>query len=246
MPADAAPPTLLFLAGPPAGPAMFDDVIRRVGSGVAESVVHAGSPDDGWRERGEALAGRIAGRIVVAHGLAVPAAIAAALRTPPAGLVLSNGPITRLDPVTRVLAAAAATPPGRRALRAAMRPAPWLRVLASSAALRRTVVNPYVMDRDTVVALCGPLVATPEGRRAVVSYVRSLGEGLPEARALTCPTLLVWGDDDALYPASEADFLEASLSRVEHRAVEGGRFFHPVERPWDLADRVAAWHPMQA
>lgn len=232
-----APPELLLVSGPPTGPALFRVVTARLGRGEAISVLDPADPTAGWRERGAALARRIVrGRTtLVAHGLAVPAAVAAALDVPPALLVLANGPITRLDPVTGALArlaSAGGLPPFL------LRPSLWLRWLASSAGLRRAVVNPYAMDRDTVALLCEQEVATPEGRRAMVAYLGSLAGALPDARSLSCKTVLLWGDEDPLYPASEADWLATSRVDSRHLPVPGGRFLYPEERPWWMADAL--------
>lgn len=236
-------PSVLLYAGPPFGPDVFERVVQRLGHGAARSVLDPEAPAHGWADRAAVIAedlGR-APTVLVAHGLAVPAAVAAALHTPPAALVLSNGPLRRLDPFTRALAGLCATRPGAAvARRSVLLPQAWLGWLASSAGLRRAVVNPYVMDHDTVAALCGPLVATPEGRAAVAAYLGSLRE-LPDPRALRCPVLLLWGDADPLYPVEEASFLEAALEGAEHRSVPGGQHVHPEERPWEMADRLAAW-----
>jgi pimeloyl-ACP methyl ester carboxylesterase len=53
--------------------------------------------------------------------------------------------------------------------------------------------------------------------------------------------LLVWGDADRLYPASEAAYLEAGLPGTVHRAVPGGQHLHLEERPWEAADALLAW-----
>jgi len=217
--------------------------VNRLGAGELRSVLDSGAPELGWRERGELLAREIGElpTVVIAHGLAVPAAIAAALRRPPAALVLSNGPIRRLDAVTAAFARLVSSRPGAAVFEhGALRPRAWLGWLASSAGLRRAVVNPYVMDRDTVAALCGPLVASPADRRALTSYLRSLRD-LPDATSLRCPVLLLWGDRDPLYPPEEASFLEAALPGAEHLAVPGGQHVHPEERPWETADRVDRW-----
>ncbi|MDP2312786.1 MAG: alpha/beta hydrolase [Pseudomonadota bacterium] len=206
-------------------------------------MIDAAAPTHGWKDRAQALVPDLARRptVLVAHGLAVPAAIAAALATPPVALVLCNGPLRALDPVTRMLARACATRAGAAVTqRTLLQRRAWIGWLASSAGLRRAVVNPYVMDHDTVAALCGPLVDTAAGRAAVATYLGSL-VSLPDPRALRCPVLLLWGDADPLYPMAEAAFLEAGISTVEHRAVPGGQHVHPVERPWEMADRLAAW-----
>jgi hypothetical protein len=234
-------PHVLLVTGPPFGASFFRAVRARLGDAEAVELCDAAAPHDGWHERGAALARRLAERptVLVAHGLAVPAAVHAALLVQPQALVLVNGPITRVDPVTRGLARAAALSPGVAAT-TWLRPAPFLRWLRSSLGLRRAVVNPYVMDRDTVVALCGPPLRSTASRRAVASYLRSLAGDLPDPRSLSCPVVLAWGDDDPLYPMSEADFLVSSNARASCRTVPGGRFGHPEERAWALADMVAA------
>ncbi len=235
--------SLLFCAGPPFGADLFRQVVERLGRGESRSVIDPSAPGDGWSDRASVLAQELRQRptVLIAHGLAVPAAIAAALLVPPAALVLCNGPIRALDPVTSALAHLCSTRGGAALARnTVLRPRPWLGWLASSAGLRRAVVNPYVMDRDTVAVLCGPLVATDSSRAAVAAYLGSLG-ALPDPRGLQCPVLLLWGDADPLYPIEEAAFLESAVTGAQHRSVPGGQHVHPEERPWELADRLAAW-----
>lgn len=238
-----ARPLLWFLPGPPLGAGMFFDVVRRLGEGRELPLLDPARPEDGWKERGAALAEAVrdagAPVVLIAHGLAVPAAIEAASRFPPALLLLSDGPVTRVDPVTRSLARLAALP-GGLPLRPLLTPAVWCAWLASSAGLRRTVANPYVMDHDTVVALAHPLVADRAGRRALTAYLASLGKGLPDVGSLAGPTALVWGTEDGLYPASEADYVDSRRGGATHVSVPGGRWLHPVERPWAYADAVRA------
>lgn len=189
----------------------------------------------------DAVAARIAARVdaaagpvvLVGHGLAVPAVTRAAGLAGPKlrHLVLSNGPVTRLDPFTRAFLRAG---PG---MPVALHPALLLRWLASSAGLRRAVCNPYIMDRDTIDAICRPLVATPADRAAVAAYLRSLCP-LPAFPAPAVPTTLAWGDDDALYPLAEADTADAIVGGGRVRAIPGGRYVHPEERPWALSDLV--------
>ncbi len=177
--------------------------------------------------------------IVVAHGTAVPVARAAVARTPVDGLVLTNGPLEALDPATRTLAGLARSP---RALAATLlQPAAWNRWLASSAGMRRTVVNPYVMDRDTVVALTAPYTRTAEHRAAAARFLRSLRTIPQPGVPLAARTLLVWGTEDPLYPTSVVDSARRLIPGIEVTEVPGGQHFHPVERPWYLADLVAEW-----
>lgn len=232
-------------AGPPFDGGIFRSCRDRLGEGETRYVLDPAHADDGVEQRAAAIAAELAATdepvVLVGHGLAVPAVIGAAIRVKPAALVLCNGPITRLDPITRGLSTLARTPGGRVLLsRIVLHPGLWLRYLASSAGLRRAVINPYVMDRDNVAALAGSTVATQEDRVAITSYLRSLGEGLPDVRALSVPTWLVWGDADRLYPAYEADYVRSNVSNVRWIEVAGGQFAHPDERPWELAEHLGA------
>jgi pimeloyl-ACP methyl ester carboxylesterase len=231
----------MFLAGPPAGQRMWDSVLARihdqgaVGSAVDLSDLRAETEDPaGWAT---ALAHRmqdVDGCILVAHGTAVPLARHAAVIHPPAGLVLSNGP---LGPVSRPLRAlcTAARSPGSRWWARPRLAIPWL---ASSAGLRRTVVNPYVWDRDTVVTVCGPLFEVPALRERTLRFLGSLPEMAASAPTPTVPTALLWGGSDPFFPALHQSF---SLPDSKLKLIDGGHHYHPLERPWETADGVLAW-----
>ena len=234
---------ILFLSGPPVSEGLWRIAAPRVESRIGArcevaSVLRYG---DGWRAAADALAEelRVRPRIVVAHGLALPAAIGAAAQVAPPLLVLANGPLAELDPVHTVLARAAR---GGAAVLAQtlLRPGVWLPLLASSVALRRAVVNPYAMDRDIVDALAGPLVADPAGRASVARWWASLAERWPDPASLACPLTLAWGDEDALFPASAASSLAARRPAIVHVRVPGARWLWPEERPWALADAIEA------
>lgn len=240
-------PTVLLVAAPPASSAMWSDVVHRLTTHGIRS-----RPIELWEpvpidatvaglaarlvEEIESTDGEV---IVVAHGTALPIARAAAAATRLAGLVLTNGPIEALDPATRTLAGLARSP---RALAATLlQPAAWTRWLASSAGMRRTVVNPYVMDRDTVVALTTPYTRTSDHRAAAARFLRDLRSIAPPGAPQTARTLLVWGDEDPLYPAALIDTARARIPGIQVAEVPGGQHLHPIERPWYLADLVAEW-----
>lgn len=226
---------VLLLAGPPAASGLWRRVAPRIPGAMATELL-----DPHLDSRLAAVAERLSrspawpDATVVAHGLATPAAILAATLRPCATLVLSNGPLRGPDPVARGFAVLVARMP--------LHPALWLRLLASSVALRRTVNNPYAMDRDTVALLCGPLVATSGDRDALRAYLGSLAGDLPSVEALRCRVGLVWGGADRLYPTSEAAWAETRLPRVLRRDIPGGRHFHIEEQPWAFADAVLAIH----
>ena len=238
---------LMLVAGPPASAAMWEDVSRRLESehGCSTETVELFSPTPP-APTVAGLARDLAERVrasspcvLVAHGTAVPVAWRAASEAQAAGLVLSNGPVRALDPILKALSQAARSP--RLLAETVLRPAVLQRWLASSAGLRRTVVNPYVMDRDTVVRLSDPILATTEQRRAVAEFLRDLVRQADVPPPYEGPTLLCWGDADPLYPAEAAEDALVSLPNGEHVSVPGGQHFHPVERPWYIADEVAAW-----
>ena len=79
---------------------------------------------------------------LVAHGTAVPVAWRAAQALQPAALVLSDGPVSRLDGVLGGLCQLARSP--WLFSKTVLQPDFLTRWLASSAGLRRAVVNPYV------------------------------------------------------------------------------------------------------
>lgn len=224
-----------WYAGPPFSEQLFRHAVERAGGAMLPLLEPGGVNDlDAVAKRIAARVDAAAGPVVlVGHGLAVPAVTRAAELAGPnlRHLALSNGPITRLDPFTRAFLRAGP------AVSAVLHPALFLRWLASSAGLRRAVCNPYIMDRDTIDAICRPLVASPGGRAAVAAYLRALCP-LPTFVAPRVPTTLAWGDDDPLYPLAEADTADAIVGGGRVRAIPGGRYVHPEERPWALADLV--------
>jgi hypothetical protein len=223
-----------LLAGPPFGAALFRAVEPRLRAALPGVQVESRAVPAAATGVGAQL--DLGGTLTFAHGLAVPAAVHAAV--PPRALVVANGPVTRLDPVTRLLSGLAASPVGAAALLGLERPGPWLWWLRSSAGLRRAVANPYAMDRDSVAALCGPVVATATARRALADYLRWLPAALP-LPAPRCPAWSLWGTDDVLYPASEAEVFDVMVGGGRRRDLAGGRFVFPEELPWALADGLA-------
>ncbi|MBO86071.1 MAG: hypothetical protein CL927_11995 [Deltaproteobacteria bacterium] len=184
----------------------------------------------------DALAPNANNACVVAHGQAVPIALHLAQKVPVHALVLSNGPIQALDPfATAVSRIARFAGP---ALRTWSRPALANTSLASSACLRRLVVNPYVMDRETVTQMTASWTADRLRRRAMVRWMRELPDLIAAAPPPSVPTLLVWGDEDVLYPSFLADQATGLGSDIIQVRVPGGRHLHIVERPWELADQV--------
>ncbi|MEL6343693.1 MAG: alpha/beta hydrolase [Myxococcota bacterium] len=236
---------VLFISGPPFSAKMWEKTRARLEAQgvktVAVDLLDAARGVACVSNLAEHLAARIQEMptppLLVAHGTAVPVVSRAAVRAQPAGLVLTNGPLHEPDFAARALAAV----PRSLLSQLILRPRLWLRYLASSAGLRRAVINPYVMDHDMVVAVCGPLVQTAENREAVAIFIKDLCMPRPPAPAFAGPTLLIWGDADPLYPIHVAQQQVLENSKTELVFVEGGQHLHPIERPWAIADAIRDW-----
>lgn len=239
-------PHAVLLSAPPCGPRMWDDTARRLHqhqwtTHSPDLMVHPGGPtpasvaallaDEATRTQQPIVA--------IAHGLAVPLTLAAAHQTPVAALVLTNGPFDHLDPITDAFVNLAQRVPGfgRRLLH----PGLSQRVLASSAGMRRLVVNPYVMDRDMVVRVSEGWTASRDSRANTIRFLQNVRQYLAHQHAADCPTLILWGNEDYLYPSHVADLARATLPNAKHAEIPGGRHLHPIERPWALADAVEEW-----
>ena len=223
---------ILLVSGPPVGASIFRNVQRRLAPRRSLSVELLESGATSMHELVEllqAVVDEIAPEIVYAHGLGVPLALQVAADH----VVISNGPVTRADPVVRGIARMGA---GLIA-KSVLRPGFAKRWLSSSGGLRRTVVNPYVMDRDIVVMLTEPVLKDASSRRTAAAWLAQVPGSVPVASAKAAKISAIWGDYDPLYPLSEAQAL-VEPQRLE--IIPGGRHFHPEERPWETADRLLA------
>jgi len=65
---------------------------------------------------------------------------------------------------------------------------------------------------------------------------------LPEMteNAPTAPvkTALIWGNTDPFFPSSKLINLNSNTTLIE---IDGGHHYHPVERPWAMADEMMEW-----
>lgn len=234
-----------LVAAPPMAPAMWEPVALRLEPHFRPRVIDLFDDESGDCSV-EALAQRLGARIgaepqgvLVAHGLAVPVAMAVAAANPGLPLVLANGPIGSLHPLlSSCCALARRLGPLSGAL---LNPRLSTPALASSLGLRRAVRNPYVMNRDTVVAICMPTLSSPLRRSAARQLLASLPEALRSTSPIEGPALLVWGDEDRLHPPAMVDAARLRIAKLSHHRVGGGRFLHPVEQPWDLADSIVEW-----
>ena len=237
--------SFLFVTGPPFDAPLWNFVIERIQERgfSAHAVEMLGSGDGSVEIEINRLAEYLLGLnepvVLVAHGTAIPVAIEASRKVPPTGLILSNGPLCRADRFTRILIAWARLP--AVVTQHLVSPRRTMKLLASSIGLRRLVINPYVMDHDTTVAVCGPIIQSETRFRRMRSYLKNLATFEQHAPPKNLPILLCYGDADNLSICNVRDFLEKDKTSIESMSIPGGRYLHPIERPWELADRCMEW-----
>ena len=222
---------VLFVTGPPTSGEVFQRVQERLEPRQSIAI-------DGLMEPGEfepeaysrelkKLCEAEGIKVVVAHGLAVPLVLDSDLDGLEL-LILSNGPLSRLDPYTKALSKIPCT----IMRKVILQPQVFNKWLASSVGLRRAVVNPYVMEQDTVEFLSKPYLESSEARYQTNRWIKSLPEKLPVELPSDTKVVAIWADKDFLYPPKEIEQFQG----IEIFWVSGGRFLHPQERPWELGD----------
>ena len=229
---------VLLVTGPPTSARLFRGVQSRLAPRRTGAVDLVSGPAvteiESLVDRLAAVCVETGAQALVAHGLAVPLALHLPAAAVPR-LILSNGPLRTLHPTVRALTAL----PESIWERLLLRPGLAGRWLSSSAALRRVVVNPYVMERETVDALLEDLVVDPNARRSTACWVTQLARLLPVREDRAPRVDAVWGDRDRLHPVSSIEGLFQSHEGRRLIHIPGGEWLHPEERPWALADAVA-------
>lgn len=227
---------ILLVAGPPLGACVFEHVQRRLAPrrSIAVELVQTPSSEaslEGLSAKMNAVAEATGASAVVAHGLAVPVA----LRMRGVRVYVSNGPLQQAEAASAGLASA-----GQSTLaQLILQPALARRWMASSAGLRRAVVNPYVMDRDTVVRLSEAVLSSAETRKTASAWIRAVTGELGSDWVVDRSEVYgIWGDSDPLYPLAQLRKALAGPGGNAPSVIPGGRNMHLVERPWELADRV--------
>jgi len=227
---------ILLITGPPLGALVFEHVQRRMAPrrSIAVELVQipiAQANLKGLVAKMDEVVAASGASAVVAHGLAVPVA----MRMQGVRVYISNGPLQRPDTVMRGLTSA-----GQSTLaQLILQPNLALRWMSSSAGLRRAVVNPYVMDRDTVVRLSEAVLSTAESRKSAASWIKAVAADLEQDWVVKASEVFgIWGDSDPLYPLGQLRKALVGPGANTLSIIPGGRNMHVVERPWELADRV--------
>ena len=104
--------------------------------------------------------------------------------------------------------------------------------------------HPERADREVIRAYLEPCVGTMERAREFERLLVALDPGdlravEPQLRALTVPTLVVWGTGDEFFDVSWAYWLRDTIPGVTRVVtVDGARLFFPEERPMDLVPHL--------
>jgi len=113
--------------------------------------------------------------------------------------------------------------------------------LASALARRRRWVFDAHCDRAVVEMIRLGIRSVSPG--LVRQRVRlALGLDLrAELEKIGCPTLLLHGEYDTPFALAAADELARGITHCERRTIPGAGHLHPLSRPGDLDEIVAAW-----
>ena len=180
--------------------------------------------------------------IIVAHGSATPfvADIAQNILPHkdhvPISFVLSNGPLLGVDIIQQSYTKLP------KMIQYLLVISPFSkRFLSSSLAFRRLVINPYVMNSDMIVALCSPVFSNRQKTQNCIDYINKYNDSFPIDIPHDFPTLLCWGTMDVRYPMTSLTSFETQRNHIQRKDIEGGQHFHPLERPWAIADEITSW-----
>lgn len=225
-----------LIAGPPFGPGLYDEVIARLRqNGLDASTLDPFATSGTIKDMISCIQEKVgSGDVMVAHGSAVPLVAAATNQHCVKALYLSNGPINHLDPAMTFF-----SKPPKWIRKAMLQPLWLLPAFRSSAGLRRLVVNPYVMDHDTIVRVCKPLKESPAHRKNYAAYMGEIQGMLPISQPTAEKIYLIWANSDLLYPTHQASRILSEWQNAQAIEIEGAKHLHPIESPWALADIIS-------
>lgn len=221
--------SILLLNGPPFSPKFWEKTQERLSKHGLQSTCINWIEHSGKIEKLEIfLLEKIKEhqyKTIVAHGLAVPLALQLASKTSNLHFILSNGPLSSSKMASLLSKIPAAT----------LHPRIALPILSSSFAFRRLVINPYVMNRDTIATLSKDLLDDATTRKNIHQYFKDL-QNWKQPKNLTGQEVsLIWGTSDFLYPPPKNNLFSPNSSPI---LIQGGAHFHPIERPWTIADQI--------
>jgi pimeloyl-ACP methyl ester carboxylesterase len=103
----------------------------------------------------------------------------------------------------------------------------------------RSALNDRRLAADTLVEQVAATLRSSTGRRTLIHTLRKLDAWQAVIRQLggiRAPTLLVWGERDAVYGLPEAEHLRQAILGSRLVTLAGAGHLLPIERPVELAD----------
>lgn len=116
------------------------------------------------------------------------------------------------------------------------RPSIMENLLSSVFLFRRLVINPYVLDRDTIVLLCQENLANDVYRKNAALFLDNIQK---ISFSYTKNNVhCIWGEIDHLFPISQIQTQLPNVPAENFVSIDGAAYFHPIERPWAIADHI--------
>jgi len=223
---------ILFVAGPPGSAVMWENVQRRLAPRRTVAVEFPLMTNGSFEEiatRLQRIVSQLGSVAVVSHGEAVPFALSidascVKLQVLTNGLLLGGPEASQVSKLPRTV------------INSVTRLGIGKRFFSSSFGLRRAVKNPYVMEKSVVDKMIAPYFSTREQRKGMLALFRLASE--ERQVQISAPVHVIWGDSDRMHPKESLEAWASSLRGVTIEYVPGGRWFYPVECPWELADRL--------
>ena len=107
--------------------------------------------------------------------------------------------------------------------------------------------DPTFVEGDFRARILDPLLDDPARMEAALVFIRQFDlaymDTLKDVHARTsCPTLLIWGDRDPLFPIEDARrMMEQFAGPTEMEVLEGGRLFAHEDLAEAYAERLSDW-----
>lgn len=236
--------SILFIAGLPFGGSFWADIQQRLNTQNIESHTwtlcsNAGSLHHQVAELHQTVQ-KLNISCLVGHGLALPLLLTYAHQHPAERVIISNGMIgSNVGLIKWLMPRMTSLPPALGKL--VLSPTISIPIMASSACFRRLVVNPYVMNKEVIQDLTMTQLTNAEYRKHVMDYLQSISDWKCPSHLHNARVHLIWGENDPVFPFEQ---VQAINHIVEHapqhtHIIPGGAHFHPIERPWSMADFIA-------
>jgi pimeloyl-ACP methyl ester carboxylesterase len=113
-------------------------------------------------------------------------------------------------------------------------------IYRSPEALGPAYEHPEQVTDETIEKYLRPLIGTEQRTRDLERFVTAFDNKHtvaiePKLKALTAPTLIVWGTDDVYFDVKWSHWLSETIPGTKRRVeFEGARIFFPEERPQDF------------